>query len=212
MKRIDEIAAMVRKGMVTADIGTDHAFLPILLVKRKIAPRAYACDITEGPLSAARRNIAAENLEDSIITILSDGFDNVPPDAECAVIAGMGCRTVIGILERAGGRIEKFQQIVVEANNETELLRAWISERGYTIRDEKVIRDRKHDYVAVSFDCTPHSAYTEKEQFLGPVLMERKDEAFRAYCRRMADKLTMILSHREDPVLRQRRAWYEEYA
>lgn len=212
MKRIEEIAKMVRKGMVTADIGTDHAFLPIRLIRNGICPKVYACDITEGPLSAARRNIAKEKMEDRIIPVLSDGLDNVPGDAECIVIAGMGGRTAAGILDRAGARLKDLKQIIVEANSETELLRRWISDHGFTIRSERVIRDRKHDYVAVSFDCVPHAAYAEKEIVLGPVLMAECSPEFTAYCSRMSEKLGMILSHRSDETLSRRKKWFEEYA
>lgn len=212
MKRIEEIAEMVRKGMVTADIGTDHAFLPIWLIRNGICPKVYACDITEGPLSAARRNIAKEKMEDRIIPVLSDGLDHVPDDVSCIVIAGMGGRTAVGILERGMARLPDLKQIIVEANSETELLRRWISEHGFTIRSERMIRDRNHDYAAVCFDCTPHTAYSDKEIILGPVLMAERSPAFSAYCRRMAEKLEMILSHRHDEELVRRKKWYMEYA
>ena len=91
---------MVKQGMILSDIGTDHAFLPIMLVKDGTVPKAYACDITEGPLSIAKKNIAHEGLNDRIQPILSDGFTHVPYDVQCAVIAGMGCDTIISILER----------------------------------------------------------------------------------------------------------------
>ena len=211
MNRIEEIANMVKKGMVLADIGTDHAFLPIMLVKKGICPKAYACDITAGPLSIAAKNIASEGLDDQIKTVLSDGFDYVPKDVECVVIAGMGGHTVMGILDRAGRRLEDLKQIVVEANNDTDVLRGWISDHGYTIEDEVMIRDRNHDYASISFTTAHHEPYSLQEQLLGPVLMAKKDSEFMAHCARMKEKLDMILSHRKDEVLEQHRIWYSEY-
>ena len=97
-QRMIEIAKMVKTGMVVADIGTDHAFLPIYLVQKGISPHVYACDVREGPLAIAARNIASYGFDDRIEIILSDGFEKVPEDAETAVIAGMGFFTAKKIL------------------------------------------------------------------------------------------------------------------
>ena len=100
--RIQKIADMINKGVVLADIGTDHAFLPILAIKQKKVQKAYACDIAKGPLEIAKRNIQAENLDGQIETILSNGFEHVPQDVDVVVIAGMGYYTAKDILEAAG--------------------------------------------------------------------------------------------------------------
>ena len=100
--RIQKIADMINKGVVLADIGTDHAFLPILAIKQKKVQKAYACDIAKGPLEIAKRNIQAENLDTQIETILSNGFEHVPQDVDVVVIAGMGYYTAKDILEAAG--------------------------------------------------------------------------------------------------------------
>ena len=62
-QRLKAISALVPSGTILADIGTDHGYLPIDLVKRGICPKAYACDVAEGPLSAAKTNIASEHLD-----------------------------------------------------------------------------------------------------------------------------------------------------
>ena len=87
--RLKKIAEMISKGMIVADIGTDHAFLPIMLVQNGISDRVYACDVAEGPLKGARENIAKSGLSDRISTILTDGLHDVPMDTDCVVIAGM---------------------------------------------------------------------------------------------------------------------------
>ena len=115
--RIQKIADMINKGVVLADIGTDHAFLPILAIKHKKVQKAYACDIAKGPLEIAKRNIQAENLDSQIETILSNGFENVPQDVDVVVIAGMGYYTAKDILEAAGGkRLSTCKQLIVEVN------------------------------------------------------------------------------------------------
>ena len=212
MIRIQSIASMVKQGMILADIGTDHAFLPIMLIKQGIRPKAYACDITKGPLSIAKTNIARENLEDRIIPVCSDGFEHVPQDAQCAVIAGMGCDTIISILERGMDHIMKMEQIIVEANNDPEKMRRWISDHGFTIEDERVVHERRHDYVIISFNTAKHAPYSEEDVILGPVLKKRNEQAFQDYCTHQVEKLTMILSHRQDEQLLKRRQYFAKYA
>lgn len=206
-RRIQKIAEMVKPGMVTADIGTDHAFLPILLIRNNIAPRVYACDISEGPLKQAAANIAREGMQDRIIPILSDGFAQVPEDAEAAVLAGMGYYTAAAILENAMNRLSSFRQIIVEVNRNVREMRQWISDHHFTIEDEECIHDRNFDYIAISFTAGQHAPYSRQEILCGPLLMQKQTETYRAYCLKQIGRMEKILAHSKDPV---RRAEAEE--
>ena len=88
-KRLSEIASFVEPGLVLADIGTDHGFLPISLVQSGQTPEAYACDVRKGPLEQAQKNVAAAGLTGQIKVLLGDGFGALAPgDAEklCASV------------------------------------------------------------------------------------------------------------------------------
>ena len=76
-KRLLRIASMVPQGTFLADIGTDHAFLPIYLLKNSIIEKGIAADIVDGPLKIAEKNIKAHNLEDRLMVVKSDGLVNV---------------------------------------------------------------------------------------------------------------------------------------
>lgn len=196
--RIEKIAEMVKPGMVVADIGTDHAFLPILLIRKGISGKVYACDISEGPLKQARANIAREGLTDAVIPILSDGFDNVPSDTEGAVLAGMGYYTAAAILEKAMVRLPDLKQIIVEVNRNVREMRQWISNHHFTIEDEECIRDRDFDYIAISFTAEEHAPYSSEEILLGPVLMHKDSETYRGYCRKQVKRLDTVIEHSRD--------------
>ena len=75
--RLQLLADWVPQGARFADIGTDHALLPIYLVKAGIARNAIAADIAEGPLTSAASNIASYGLSDKITTVLSDGLEKI---------------------------------------------------------------------------------------------------------------------------------------
>ena len=71
-QRVLQIAEMIRAGMVVADIGTDHAQLPLWLLEHGKAEKAYACDVARGPLDMARKNIAARGYSEQIIVPSKD--------------------------------------------------------------------------------------------------------------------------------------------
>lgn len=202
MKRLDTIAELVPKGMVTADIGTDHAFLPIALAERKISPRIYACDIAEGPLKAAEKNIAAAGLTDQIAVIASDGFANVPMDTECAVTAGMGCATAIGIYERAMDRLPLLKAVITEVNSHVPDFRRWLSTHQYAVMKEKAVYENGHWYVVILWQPREGRNLSEEEILLGPGLLKENSTEFQAYCQYLLEKKTEILAMRKkDPDL-----------
>ena len=196
--RLVRIASMVKKGMITADIGTDHAFLPIMLVENGTCEKVYACDVAKGPLQAAKANIAARGLSLTITTILTDGLCDVPEDTQCVVIAGMGYQTAKGILERAQARLDDLQQIIVEVNRDTVSMRRWISEHGYTIVNETYVYDRGHDYVTIDFNTQKHEPYSIQDLYLGPVLKKTGKDEYADFLKRRAEKIRHILSVSEN--------------
>ena len=89
--RLAAIASLVRKNSRLADIGTDHAYIPVYLVNEGVITEAIAADINEGPLRNADKNIMLYGLCDKITTLLSDGLVRLPENsADDIIIAGMG--------------------------------------------------------------------------------------------------------------------------
>lgn len=207
---------MVMKGVTAADIGTDHAFLPILLIQHHICSKVYACDVAEGPLCAAKENIQKAGLDNEIVTILSDGLHNVPEDADACIIAGMGCLNAVQILEAASHRIQNMKQIIVEVNRDTAKMREWISSHHYTIMDEIYVNERNHDYIVIAFLPQEHAQYTKEEILLGPVLMQRREPAYLDYCQRTRTKIDHILQQSQGNAYQQKevedaRTIYQKY-
>ena len=193
-KRLETILSFVEKGAIVADIGTDHAQLPILLVERNICNKVYACDEKKGPLSIAEENIKSKGLSDKIETILSDGFAHIPMDIDMAVIAGMGFYTAKMILENAQNRLYLLNKIIVQINVDSHLMRNWINENHYTILEEKYVNERNKDYEIISFTTQIEGKdLSEEEIYLGPKLMKEKSEEILAYYLKKEDKISSLL-------------------
>ena len=209
--RIRKLADLVHPGLIPADIGTDHGLLPILLVEQGKAAKAYACDIAEGPLSQAAANIQSHGLEGKVIPILSDGFANVPDDADAAILAGMGSYTAIRILEEAGSRLCAMKQIILQVNDDLFLMRSWLNQNGFAIRRELTLQDHGHFYTFIDFGAEAHRPYTERDLLCGPVEAVIDPAGFLTYAEHEIGRLTFVIGRRGgDPQAEQERAWFQE--
>ena len=131
----------LRAGGVVADIGTDHAYLPIELCRRGICRRAVACDINEGPIRAARANIRAAGLSDRIDTLCTDGLHGVEPYApDDILIFGMGGELIVRILCEAPWVRNDRIGLILQPMSRAEILRRYLWENGFEIQGETLSR------------------------------------------------------------------------
>ena len=145
-KRLQAVASLVQRGTTAADIGTDHAYVPVHLVRSKAVPRAIAMDINEGPLLRAKETVRSFGLEDVIEIRLSDGLEKLRPgEAGCIIIAGMGGPLTIRILERHPEVTRSASRLVLQPQSEIRQVRAWLFRQGMTIiREDMVLEDGKY--------------------------------------------------------------------
>lgn len=141
-KRLAAIAERIPPCRTLADIGSDHAWLPIYAAGRGLCRQAVAGDINEGPLKAARRNIAAMGLEGRIDARLGDGLAVIEPgEADVVVIAGMGGSTITAILASGTERLQGVRKLLLAPNVGTSLVRRWLHEHGWYLQDECVVEE-----------------------------------------------------------------------
>ena len=154
-KRLSAVAALVRPGSRLADIGTDHAYLPVHLVQAGVCPSAIASDIGAGPLEAARHTVTENELLSEIALRLGDGLATVSADeVEDIAIAGMGGETIAAILETAPWVQDRRLRLILQPMTRTEDLRRWLLSHGFTILEEHLICDRHHLYPVMAAEYT----------------------------------------------------------
>lgn len=153
--RLRLAADLVRAGSRVADIGTDHAHLPVVLVREGRCPSAIASDVREGPVTNARRNVEEAALEAVISVRLGDGLHTVRPDeVDDIVIAGMGGETVAAILEEAPWLQDTRYRLILQPMTRAEKLRAYLFANGFAIREERVARVGRHWYTVLCAEFT----------------------------------------------------------
>ena len=143
-------ADLVPPGFAAADIGSDHARLPVHLVRLGLCPRAIASDIAGGPLENARKTVARANLQDKIELRLSNGFQEFSPsDASCWILAGMGGTLMARLLDAAPWLCAPGVILVAQPMRRADDLRAWLITHGFAIEIESACTDAKRPYHAL---------------------------------------------------------------
>ena len=154
-KRLSAVAALVRHGSRLADIGTDHAYLPVHLVQTGICPSAIASDIGAGPLEAARHTVTANGLTSEIALRLGDGLSTVTAEeVEDIAIAGMGGETIAAILEAAEWVKDSRLRLILQPMTKAEDLRRWLLQNGFSVLEEHLIQDKRHLYPVLAVAYT----------------------------------------------------------
>ena len=143
-KRLELIASLIDENDRVIDIGTDHAYLPIMLYQKKI--KCMGTDIHEKALASAYHNLEEYHLEKEIPLVLTDGLKNIDvSNYNTLVIAGMGYSTIKHILEDKT-RLKKINKIIVQSNNDYDKLRSFLNQLNYTLKEEYILEDKNHIY------------------------------------------------------------------
>ena len=131
----------IKRGDRVADIGCDHGYLGIYLLKNGIASSGIASDVREGPLQSAIRNAHKYGVGDNLRFYLSDGVSNIPRDFDTLVCAGMGADTMISILENAPWLQNKQYRLILQCQSKIHCLRQYLYEKGWHIVREKALKE-----------------------------------------------------------------------
>ena len=149
--RLRLAADLVPQGSRLADVGTDHAYLPIWLLKTGKIPRALACDINPGPLEAARRDGAKYEVGEELSFRLSDGLRAVlPQEAGDVVLAGMGGELILRIVGETPWLRDGAKRLVLQPMSSVLELRRGLAELGFQVLQEQAVVDGGKVYSAFS--------------------------------------------------------------
>lgn len=148
--RLQCLADLVPRGAALADVGTDHAHLPLYLLQKGAVRYAVASDLREGPLSRARENAKASGLADRIDLRLAPGLDATrAEECDTVAIAGMGGETIATILEAAPWTADGAHTLLLQPMTRIYELRRFLYCGGYEIETERVCREGRRFYAVL---------------------------------------------------------------
>jgi tRNA (adenine22-N1)-methyltransferase len=182
-KRLTAIAQQVPQGSRLADIGSDHALVPIHLVQTGQIQFAIAGEVIPGPLSRATQAIEAAELTQQIQPRLADGLAAIQPadQVDTVVIAGMGGQLICDILAAGQPHKNGIQRLILEPNIQEDLVRQWLGAHRYQIVAETIVAEDQHVYEIIVAELTAKVIqYSPAALKFGPCLMQEKSQVFRA--------------------------------
>ncbi|TDM42584.1 tRNA (adenine-N(1))-methyltransferase [Macrococcoides goetzii] len=186
-----------------ADIGSDHAYLPLYALENNLIRFAVAGEVVAGPFEAAVQNVKKYNASSSIDVRLGNGLEVIKPgEVDVITICGMGGPLIADIITTGKDKLSNHPRLVLQSNIHTEAVRHALVSLGYEIIAEEIMKEKKHTYeIIVAEYTTENVEYTQKALKFGPILLQNINEVFIEKWDREYQHLIKVLSAIEhDPV------------
>lgn len=174
-ERLARIASFVPHGVKTADIGSDHAYLPIYLVQRGQSVQAVAGELNEGPFLGAERNVRSHGLAGKISVRRGNGLAVLTPgEVDVITVSGMGGGTIREILAAGVEKLEGVSRLVLSPQGDGDSLRRWLLAHGWKIIDEDMLIEDEKIYEIVVAERGEMVLDDPLQLEFGPLLLARK--------------------------------------
>ena len=180
-QRLTQVGEFVPQDAILLDVGSDHAYLPIHLVKTGRINKAIAGEVVKGPYESAVANVQSAGLQDQISVRLANGLAAFEPTdgVNTITIAGMGGHLIAEILEDGRDKLCQVSTMILQPNNGERHLRTWLQAHDFTISDEKILAENDKIYeIIVAHPGQSVDRLTEAELCFGPFLLQEKSTVF----------------------------------
>jgi tRNA (adenine22-N1)-methyltransferase len=195
--RLERVSAHVPAGARLADIGSDHGYLPVALMRRGAITAAVAGEVALTPFHSAERTVRESGLEQQITVRLANGLAAIEPgDGITAIsICGMGGETIRDILDSGKTRLSGHERLILQPNGGEQPLRQWLMENDYRILCEELLRENRFDYEIIVAERAGPVMYTDEELYFGPLQMQARTPAFLVKWQRILHHKQQTLIH-----------------
>lgn len=202
-KRLNLIINEIKNKNII-DIGTDHAYIPIVALKKNIIFNAIASDIKNGPLKIAKKNIIDNGYEKKIKTVLSNGFENeifdniFEKEKITGIIAGMGGLIICEIINCLDKKLFNMTQLILQPQNNIYHVREKLHRIGFMIKDELFFCEQKKFYNIIIAYRGKDDFYSECDYAVGKILLAKKNNDLHDYLLKKIIKLSRIKNFNDE--------------
>ncbi len=193
--RLAKVAEFIPAGKVVADIGTDHALLPLYLLEKGISPGVIAVEAGIKPFRRAENSLCRHPLGSRVVLRLGSGLQALGKEdgVEAAVIAGMGSATIRDILSRKPPELAELKLFILQPMSRPEELRSWLPQKGFRVVDESLVKDDGRIYEVFLVLYHPEAGCPDSP--FGVRLREKKDPLLEEYVAVKINKTKVILKN-----------------
>ncbi|WP_046214726.1 tRNA (adenine(22)-N(1))-methyltransferase [Paenibacillus wulumuqiensis] len=164
--RLTRIAEQIPAGSRLADIGSDHALLPVFAVRQGRVTQAVAGEVNQGPLDAAQRQVNEAGLGHVIQPRLGNGLAVLQPgEVDVITIAGMGGALIVTILSEGLDKLEGVSRLILQPNVGEEFVRRWLLEHGWFLSAEQILEEDGRTYEILTADRLEDAAVRNGELY-----------------------------------------------
>ena len=195
--RLNKIAEKVTNDNI-ADIGTDHAYIPIFLYKNNKIKNAIACDISKGSLQKAKDNINKYNLNDIIKTRLGNGLEKITLEdkVDTIIIAGMGGMLMLDILKKGSLIASNAKELILQPQKDIDKVRQYLIENNFKIIDDEILKDDNKYYTIIkAINGNEAIPYTKEEYIFGRFEINNKCQILKEYIEEQLYKMEIVLKN-----------------
>lgn len=197
--RLQIIADSIHDFETVADIGSDHAFLPIYLVQNELVKKAVATDINKGPTEISRDRIKAHGVEAKVSVRQGNGLSVIKPgEAEVVVIAGMGGILISDILDKNPKVAKSAKLLILQPMRDSDKVRKWILEHGFDIIDEELVKDNGKIYEVIWSGQGGKTENTRDLLLIGDKVIKKKHPLLAEFINGKIRELEKVIASIED--------------
>lgn len=195
--RLKLIYDMIPTCDILSDIGTDHALLPAYALLNQRCKKAIACDISPGPLERAERTLKKYLLENRMELRLGSGLEPVgEQEADVIVMAGMGGILITRLIQDSITKAQKANYILLQPMTDQELIRPFLWEQGFDIKDERLVRegDKLYQVIMVFYSGKIRKDWGTLNEIIGEKLIENNDPLLKDWLKDRIKKQKRVVS------------------
>lgn len=195
-KRLNWIIEKLDKVQVIMDVGTDHGYIPIYLIKNNIAKKVIASDINKEPLKKAKINASLDGVLDKIDLRLGGGLSPLKNiEAEAVIIAGMGGNLIRDILENDLDKVKNLDYIILQPAQNPEVLRKYLYNNNYEVLDEDICLDENKYYeiFKVKYKTGDYILLEDIFYEISPTMLSKKLPLLKSYIESKIKKNKKVL-------------------
>lgn len=198
-QRLKQVGTYVPQDARLADIGSDHAYLPVALMLNGQISYGIAGEVVKGPFESALKQVKKSGLTERIDVRLADGLEAVRLEDELSAItiAGMGGTLIASILQQGAEnqRLSEKERLILQPNVGERNVRQWLMEHSYQIIAEEILEEKGKIYeIIVAEKTTVPVTYSEEELFFGPFLLKEKSPVFLTKWRHEKGQVERVLA------------------